>query len=57
MAQSLMSVTHLLTVDWHSIQLQLLESALSASALFTESMLEANIAADIQLLVVSTYVL
>ncbi len=57
MAQSLMSVTHLLTVDWHSIQLQLLESALPVSALFTESMLEANMAADIQLLVVSTYAL
>ena len=44
------------TLDWHYIQLQLLEGATPASAIFTESMLEANIAPDMQLCLVTTYV-
>ncbi len=57
MAQSLMSMIHLSTIDWRNIQFQLLEGAAPASALFTESMLPGNIAPDLHLLLVNTYAL
>jgi len=43
-------------VDWHDSQLQLLECATPASALFCQSVLEANIAPDIELCLLTTYV-
>jgi len=60
MADSLMSMTHLLTVDWHNIQLQLLEGAAPASALFGQSVFQvfqANIVPDMKVCLLNTYIL
>ena len=47
---------HRHSVDWHNNQLQLLEVATPASALFSPSVLEANIAPDMKVCLLTAYI-